>query len=128
MKRQWAGLLLPAVLALGLVSCVRHSGYHYYPDVPRFEPTYPGDVELLRREPRRSHFRLGEVWIRPHPGMSREYVENKLREKTADMGGDALVIVVDRFLRGGVVAYRHWRGGAMIHRERAIVGVAIRYR
>jgi hypothetical protein len=42
------------------------------------------------------------------------------------MGADALVIVVDRFFREGVV-YNYWRGRMVIY-ERHIVGVAIRYK
>ncbi len=120
-------LLITIALSLGSVSCYRHVGHHLYPGGPRFEPTYPGDVHLLRSEPRRSHIQLGEVWIRPNPRMSRYYVEGKLREKAARMGADALVIAVDRYFGDRVVVRRYWRG-SMVYQERLIVGVAIRYR
>ncbi len=127
MKSKGILAFLMAFLSLGLLSCYRRVGYHYYPGAPHFPPTFPGDIELLRHEPRRDHIQLGEVWIKPEPGMGRFYVENELREKAARMGADALVIVEDRFLGGGVVARSYWRG-AVVYRERIIVGVAIRYR
>ena len=57
--------------------------------------------------------------------MSRFYVEGVLREKTAAMGGDALVIVADKFFRDGVV-FSYWHGPRPVY-ERQIVGIAIRY-
>ena len=126
MKRNWLLILVLAGLMAGLVSCYHPFGYSFYPNVPRFAPTNPANVEPLRRDPKRDHIRLGEVWVRPDPGMDRAYVDGLLREKTAAMGGDALVIVVDRFFREGVV-YSYW-GGALPAYERRIVGVAIHYK
>ena len=126
MKAKWPAALLLAVLAVTFVSCYRPYGYRFYPDTPRFAPTHPASVDLLRREPRRDHLRLGEVWIRPDPRMNRYDVEGLLREKAARMGADALVIVADRFFREGVV-YNYWRGPMRVY-ERHIVGIAIRYR
>jgi hypothetical protein len=113
-------------LAVAAVSCYRPYGYHLYPETPRFAPTHPDSVDLLRREPRRDHIRLGEVWIRPSRHADRYYVEGVLREKAALMGADALAIVADRYFGGGVV-YDYWRGPRRIYR-RQIVGIAIRYR
>ncbi len=119
-------LALAALLIGTAVSCYRPYGYHFYPDRPRFEPTHPAEVDLLRREPRREHIRIGEVWIRPSRHMNRYDVEGILREKAAHLGADALVIVADRYTRGGVVtSYRH--GPRRVYR-RQIVGIAIRYR
>jgi hypothetical protein len=126
MKAKWLAILFLAALMLGIVSCYRPYGYSFYPGVPRFAPTNPGAVELMRRDPRRDHIRLGEVWIRPDPGMGRGYVEGILREKAALMGAEALVIVADRYFREGVV-YNYWRGRTAAY-ERQIVGVAIRFR
>jgi hypothetical protein len=119
-------ILVAALAAATAVSCYRPYGYHLYPQTPRFAPTSPGEVELLRREPRRDHIRLGEVWIRPSRYADRYYVEGVLREKAAAMGADALVIVADRHLRGPVV-YDYWYGPRRVYR-RQIVGIAIRYR
>jgi len=127
MKRTWFAILALTALFLGLVSCYRPYGYHLYPRVPRFAPTNPATVELLRREPRREHIRLGEVWIRPDPRMSRAYVEGFLCEKAALIGADALVIVEDRFFREPIV-YNYWGRPGRRAYERQIVGVAIRFR
>ena len=126
MKTKLLSMVFLAVLSLGLISCYRPYGYRFYPDTPRFAPTYPEAVDLLRREPRRNHICLGEVWIRPDYGMDRFYVEGVLRENAARMGADALVIVADRYL-GDRVAYSYWRGPRRVY-ERHIVGIAIRYR
>jgi hypothetical protein len=124
--RTIALIALTALLAAATAACYRPYGYRLYPDTPRFAPTNPAGVELLRREPRREHLRLGEVWIRPTPRMSRGYVESVLREKTAAMGGDALVIVADKFYREGVV-FSYWYGPRPVY-ERQIVGIAVRYK
>jgi hypothetical protein len=126
MNRKWFLAIFLAALVMGLVSCYRPYGYSFYPDVPRFAPTNPAGVELLRRDPRRDHIRLGEVWIRPDPGMDRFYVEGVLREKAAVMGADALVIVADKYFREGVV-HNYWRGRMAVY-ERHIVGIAVRFR
>ncbi len=125
MKKRGLLILTLAGLMAGLVSCYRPFGYSFYPNVPRFSPTNPASVELLRREPKRDHLRLGEVWIRPDPGMDRFYVEGVLREKAAEMGADALVIVADRYFRDGYV-YSYWGYARPVY-ERQIVGVAIHY-
>jgi hypothetical protein len=127
MKAKRLSVILLAALALAAVSCYRPYGYHLYPQTPRFAPTPPPSVELLRREPRRDHIQLGEVWIRPNRWADRYYVEGVLREKASLMGADALVIVADRYSRGGGIAYDYWHGPRRINR-RQIVGIAIRYR
>ncbi|HVP90553.1 MAG TPA: hypothetical protein VMS75_04975 [Terriglobales bacterium] len=124
-RKSWPVLALVALVA-GLVSCYHPYGYRFYPGTPRFAPTNPANVELLRRDPRREHIRIGEVWVKPDPGMSRGYVEGMLREQAAAMGADAVVIVVDRVYREGVV-YNYW-GGAAAYYERHVVGVAIRFK
>lgn len=125
MKTRWLPILTVAVLLAGITACYHRSGYYFYPHAPAFAPTDPARVDLLRREPRRDHVRLGEVWIRPSWHMDRFYVENTLREKAARMGADALVIVADRYFNEGYV-YSYWHGPRPIY-ERQIVGIAIRY-
>ncbi len=125
MTRKAFGALFLVALVAGLVSCSQPYGHRYYPDVPRFAPTYPGHVELLRGEPRQAHVSLGEVWVRPERRMRRGLVEDVLREQAARMGADALVIVVDRFFREPVWERGIGRGG---YGERQIVGIAVRYK
>ena len=126
MKKIALSALILALLLPTVVACYRNSGYHFYPQTPRFAPTHPAEVDLLRREPRRDHLRLGEVWIRPSWRMDRYDVEGVLREKAARMGADALVIVADKYFQEGVV-FSYWRGPRPVY-ERQIVGIAIRYR
>lgn len=126
MKTKSLAIALLAVLVAGAVGCYRPYGAHLYPNAPRFAPTAPPSVELLRREPRRDHIALGEVWIRPDYHMDRFFVEGLLREKAAAMGADALVIVRDKYYREGVV-YSYWHGPRAVY-ERNIVGIAIRYK
>jgi len=126
MKAKLLSVLFLAAFALGTISCYRPYGSRFFPGTPRFAPTDPRAVELLRREPRRDHIRLGEVWIRPSFRMDRFYVEGMLRDRAAAMGADALVIVRDRYFREGVV-FDYWHGPRAVY-ERHIVGIAIRYR
>jgi hypothetical protein len=126
MKTKWLPLIAAALLLSSAAACYRPYGYHFYPNAPVFAPTDPARIDLLRREPRRDHVRLGEVWIRPSWHMDRLYVEGILREKAARMGADALVIVADRYFREGTV-FSYWHGPRPVY-ERQIVGIAIRYR
>lgn len=88
-------------------------GHHFYPDAPHLAATDPARVALLRGEPGRGHIKLGEVWIRPSQEMDRYTVEGVLRQKTAGMGADALVIVADASRAGF---------------DGRIVGIAISYK
>jgi hypothetical protein len=111
----------------GISSCRSYAGFEFYPGTPHFVRTHPDRVLLIERRPQRSHIELGEVWIRPEPWMNRYYVESELRKKAARMGADAVVITVDKYYRNRM-AYRYYRRGTMIYRERHIAGVAIRFR
>lgn len=126
MRAKSLSVLCLVAFVLLVASCYRPYGYRIYPETPRFAPTDPTAVNLLRRQPRRDHIQLGEVWIRPSYRMDRFYVEGVLREKAAAMGADALVIVADRYFREGVV-FNYWHGPRAVY-ERHIVGIAIRYR
>jgi hypothetical protein len=128
MKGKRLVIFLGMILALvGFSACYSYLGHRYYLNTPSFSPTNPAHVQLLRHEPKRSHVQLGEVWIRPEPGMSATFVENSLRDRAAAMGADALVIVVDRYFYRYYVAHYYWHSHRA-YRERDIVGVAIRYR
>lgn len=127
MRKSLAFFCSLIVLIAGISSCRPYVGHDFYPGTPRFAPTHPDSVLLLRNQPRRNHIKLGEVWIRPEPGMSRYFVEYKLRKKAARMGADAVVITEDTNLRNRVAVRRYGRG-TMIYHERLIIGVAIRFR
>lgn len=127
MRKKLIYLCFLLVVIVAISSCRSYVGYDFYPGAPHFDRTHPERVLLLRNRPRRDYIELGEVWIRPRPRMGRYYVESMLREKTARMGADALVITVDEYFRDRVAYHRYGRG-TMIYRERLIVGVAIRFR
>ncbi len=127
MKRPHLAILSVAILAvLGFSACYSYIGQRYYLRTPYFAPADPAHVRLLRQAPNRAHVQLGEVWIRPEPGMSAYFVEDSLRQRAAAMGADALVIVVDRYFHRYVV--HGWWYGHRAYRERDILGIAIRYR
>ncbi len=126
MRKNLIFLCALLIVIAGISSCRPYVGLDFYPGTPRFERTHPDRVMLIRHRPQRNHIELGEVWIRPKPRMSRYFVENKLREKAARMGADAVVITEDTYFPNRV-AYRRYRRGTMIYRERFIAGVAIRF-
>jgi len=126
MRKRYLAAVIVAAIMIGTIACSPFSGQYRYTRTPYFEPTDPGRMQLLRHAPRRPHIQLGEVWIRPDPGMSPTYVENALRARAASLGADAVVIISDRYFNRHVV--RHYWYGHRIYREREIVGVAIRYR
>ncbi len=120
-------IIVIVLLSILSAACARTTGIDLYPGAPRLAPTYPGEVVLLRHDPRRPHIQLGEVWIKPEPGWSPAFVENKLREQAARIGAQALVIVMDRHFRDRIVARYDWRS-RVVYPERVIVGVAISFR
>jgi len=90
---------LAAALLLALAGCSSINAHTTeYVGVPHFTPSNAANVEVLRREPTRKHVRLGEVLVdasvEPAPPITE--VEQKLREETASIGGDAAVVVYDR--------------------------------
>ena len=121
-------LLFLVLGVIFLISCMPQVYVNYYPGFHRFPPTDPSSVELLRHEPGRRHIRFAEVSIEQTPDLSPYYVEQRLREKAAAIGAQALVIVVDNALRRGTVMWRDWSPRRVYReRERIIVGVAIRF-
>jgi hypothetical protein len=101
-----------------------------YVGAPRFPPSNPASVEILRTEPIRLHVRLGEIVIEastePAPPITE--VEDKLRAEAAKLGAEAVVVVVDRIQPVGAFVSGPWWGGDVdIIKGRKLIGVAIRY-
>ena len=86
-----------------------------YVGVPRFPPSDPKTVQILRGEPMQPHDRLGEILleISLDPAPPIEDVEQRLREEAAKLGATAVFVVRDL-----VVPYT----------SRKLIGVAIRNR
>ena len=62
---------------------------------PKFPPTDPATVQILRTQPTRAHVRLGEIRAEPsNTGVDVVKIETALREQAAKMGADAAVVVM----------------------------------
>jgi hypothetical protein len=95
---------------------------------PRFPPTDPTRVEILRAEPTRAHVRLGEIFAEPSGQPTVAQYEQALREAAAKMGAEAVVVVYDQMqVLGTVVSGPWWAPSASPIVGRVVVGLAIRY-
>ena len=127
----WRGVLL-ALLGCVLVSCATiDATVTQYAGAPRFPPTNPAAVEILRVEPVRPHERLGEIEVDASaehaPPIAK--VEDKMRAEAASIGADAVVVVVDRLQPVGAFVSGPWFGRDVdAIKGRKVVGVAIKYR
>lgn len=125
-----AGGLTAAFLALSGCATVDAQTTAYV-GVEHPAPTLASEVVVLRTEPLRPHVRLGEVLIdasvEPAPPITE--VEQKLREESAKLGGDAVVVVYDHiqavgaYVRGGV-----WSRDVETIEGRKLKGIVIKYR
>lgn len=124
-------LFLCLLLGAGLPSCATvNATSTQYVGAPRFAPTDPARVEILRRQPERPHVRLGEIVVDASvdPAPSVVEVEEKLRVDGAQLGADAVVVVVDRLQRVGSYVSGPWWGRTIEGIQgRKVIGVAIRY-
>jgi hypothetical protein len=119
--------LIIATIAIAACSTVSVSSMRYL-GTPTLAPTSPGSVEILRREPRRPHEKLGEVLLEPSGSPAVAEMEQAIREEAAKMGADAAVLVYDRTRRiGTLVEGPWWARSAYPVYGRKIVAVAIRY-
>ena len=87
-----------------------------YVGVPRFQPTDPKTVQVLRAEPVQARYdRLGEILldISVDPPADIAEVEQRLREEAAKWGANAVFVVRDQVMPGV---------------GRKLIAVAIRYR
>jgi len=129
--RMLRGMLL-AWLGCVLASCATiDATVTQYAGAPRFPPTNPASVQIIRVEPIRPHERLGEIEVdasaEPAPPIAQ--VEDKLRAEAASIGADAVVVVVDRLQPGGAFVSGPWFGRDVdVIKGRKVVGVAIKYR
>ena len=106
-----------AALACALLACCAYVDATTTPyiGVPRFPAGDPATVQVLQSEPMRTHDRLGEILldISVDPPSAVADIEQRLREETAKMGGNAVFVVRD-----------------MVNPNagRKLIAVAIRYR
>ncbi|CAI8705626.1 DUF3568 family protein [Pseudomonas sp. IT-P253] len=124
-----AGGLTAALLALSGCATVDAQTTAYV-GVEHPAPTLASEVVVLRTEPTRPHVRLGEVLIDasvdPAPPITK--VEEKLREESAKLGGDAVVVVYDHIQP--VAAYVSgplWNRDIETIQGRKLKGIVIKY-
>jgi hypothetical protein len=96
---------------------------------PKFAPTDPASVVILRTMPTRAHIRLGEVRAEPsNTSVDVVKIETAIREKAAQLGADAAVIVVDRIqVVGAMVVGGYLDRSIESIQGRVVVAVAIKY-
>jgi hypothetical protein len=126
-------LVLLVLFAAFIFSCAPALRVHYFPGAPKYPPTSPSSVDLLRHEPGRPHNAFAEIRYDPPRSLSRREVDWRLRQKGGAVGADALVIEVDTVYRERVWVgpYRPFRGRRVrraVERDHILVAVAIRYR
>jgi hypothetical protein len=125
-----AGGLVAALLALNGCATVDAQTTAYV-GVEHPAPTLASEVVVLRTEPTRPHVRLGEVLIDasvdPAPPITQ--VEEKLREESAKLGGDAVVVVYDHIgTVGAYVSGPLWSRDIETIQGRKLKGIVIKYK
>ena len=90
------------MLAFALAGCAYvDASTTQYIGVPRYAPTDPKTVQVLRSEPQERHERLGEVLldisVDPQPPV--EDIERKLQEEAAKWGANAVYVVRNTITR-----------------------------
>jgi hypothetical protein len=125
-----AGGLVATLLALNGCATVDAQTTAYV-GVEHPAPTLASEVVVLRTEPTRPHVRLGEVLIDasvdPAPPITQ--VEEKLREESAKLGGDAVVVVYDHIgTVGAYVSGPLWSRDIETIQGRKLKGIVIKYK
>ena len=128
-----ASLAVPTLMALvvlGACATVDVTTTQYV-GAPRFQPTEPNEVQILRTEPTAPHDRLGEVMVGasadPAPPIAE--VEQKLCQAAATLGADAVVVVYDSVQPVAAYVTGPWWGQSIESMSgRKLIAVAIRSR
>ncbi len=96
---------------------------------PKYPPTDPAQVQILRTEPTRPHVRLGQVQAEPSSvGMDVTKIEVALQKAAAKLGADAAVVIYDRTQVTGAEVVGGWMNRSIQPVEgRVIAAVAIKY-
>jgi hypothetical protein len=112
MTRFWTLLVLFAASCMPYVDATSTR----YAGVEKFPATDPATVQVLEREPRQRHDRLGEVKldISLDPPATVADIDSRLREEAAKMGANA-IYVIDGSVSG-------------VDKQRKLVGIAVRIR
>ena len=125
-------LVVLTLLAGALAACATVDVHTTeYVGAPRYQPTEPNGVQILRTEPTVPHERLGELVVdaSTDPAPPVIEIEQKLCQAAAKLGANAVVIVLDRVQP--VAAYvtgPYWGRSIETVSGRKVIGVAIRFR
>jgi hypothetical protein len=122
--------MLMAVVLLGACATVDVTTTQYV-GAPRYQPTEPTAVQIIRTEPTVPYDRLGEVLVdaSTDPAPSIVEVEQKLCKAAAKLGADAVVVVYDRVQPVAAYVSGPWWGQSIESISgRKLVAVAIRFR
>jgi hypothetical protein len=124
-------LVLPALAVLLAACATADVSTIQYVGAPRFQPTEPNAVQILRTEPTVPHDRLGEVTVDASvdPAPTVVEVERKLVTAAAKLGADAVVVVYDRVQPTAAYVTGPWWGRSIeTISGRKVIAVAIRYK
>jgi hypothetical protein len=127
-------------LACGVTSCST-IGTHTnpYANAPQLPPSTPNHVKILREQPPGPYQELGTIVVdgSTEPMPPPEKFDEALRQKAADLGADAVVVVGDWVQADGLVGDlppseyfllgEYWTRSVQTVSGRAIVAVAIKY-
>jgi hypothetical protein len=96
---------------------------------PRFPPSDPAQVQILRTEPTRPHVRLGEVRAEPSSeSVDVSKIEAALKKEAAKLGADAAVVVYDKTQVVGAQVVGGWLNRSVeTIQGRVIIAIPIKY-
>ena len=96
---------------------------------PKYAPSNPAQVQILRTQPTRAHVRLGEVQAEPSSeSVDVTKIETALQNAAAKLGADAAVVVYDKTQVTGAVVMGPWWGRSVeAVQGRVVIAVAIKY-
>jgi hypothetical protein len=97
---------------------------------PIYAPVSGASVQVLRTAPANRNLRLGEIQVVPADGLvASEVVVTALRTSAAELGADAVVVVLDPTQLVGAYVTGPWYGHSIAHLKSPIaLGVAIKYK
>lgn len=96
---------------------------------PKYAPSNPAQVQILRTEPTHAHVRLGEVQAEPSSeSVDASTIEAALQKAAAKLGADAAVVVYDKTQVTGAYVTGPWWGRSVQEIQgRVVIAVAIKY-
>jgi hypothetical protein len=120
-----------AIAALAVSTGCQTVSTSYTQDIgaPKFPPSDPAQVQILRTEPTRAHVKLGEVRAQPSSeSVDVTKIETALQKEAAKLGADAAVVVYDKTQVVGAQVVGGWLNRSVDPIEgRVVIAIAIKY-